>query len=102
MPEHVSWPSSSIGLIILFRLLYGQWLFHEVRLEMRLALSLAERIEQIGDAEDDVRLLLLGHLVHGITRKDLGDLVAARALFERCHRLDDPTHRAVYAQIAMA
>ena len=83
-------------------LLYGQWLFHEVRLEMRLALSLAERIEQIGDAQDDVRLLLLGHLVHGITRKDIGDLVAARALFERCHRLDDPTHRAVYTQIAMA
>jgi predicted ATPase len=33
---------------------------------------------------------------------DLGDFVAARVLFERCHRLDDPAHRAVYAGIAMA
>jgi class 3 adenylate cyclase/predicted ATPase len=83
-------------------LLYGQWLFHAVRSELRLALSFAERIAEIGKAQDDVALLLLGHLIHGITRWDLGDFVAARALFERSHRLDNPAHRAVYAEIAMA
>jgi hypothetical protein len=43
-------------------LLYGQWLFHSASQQLRLALSLAERIEQIGEAQDDVGLLLLGHL----------------------------------------
>jgi predicted ATPase len=83
-------------------LLYGQWLFHAVRSELSPALSFAERMEQVGEAQDDVGLSLLGHLAHGITRLDLGDFVAARALFERCHGLDDPDHRAVYAEIAMA
>jgi class 3 adenylate cyclase/tetratricopeptide (TPR) repeat protein len=83
-------------------LLYGQWLFHAVRSEQRLAQSFAERVEQIGKAQDDVGLLLLGHLTHGTSRMYLGDFVAARALLERCHRLDDPAHRAVYAEITMA
>jgi class 3 adenylate cyclase/tetratricopeptide (TPR) repeat protein len=83
-------------------LLYGQWLFHANRSEQRLALSFAERLERIGEAQHDVGLLLLGHLVNGITRSNLGDFLAARALFERCHRLDDPAYRAVYAEIAMA
>ena len=78
-------------------LLYGQWLFHVNRSELKLALSFAERLERIGEAHDDDGLLLLGHLVHGISRMNLGDFVAARVLFERCHRLDDPAHRAVRA-----
>jgi predicted ATPase len=82
--------------------LYGQWLFHTNRSELSPALFFAERIEQVGETQDDVGLLLLGHLVHGIIRMNLGDFVAARALFERCHGLDDPDHRAVYAEIAMA
>src|SRR5262249_28638930 len=49
-------------------LLYGQWLFHVNRLELKLALSFAERLERIGEAHDDDGLLLLGHLVHGISR----------------------------------
>ena len=83
-------------------MLCGQWLFHGGRSELRLALSYAERIEQIGEVEDDVGLLLLGPLAHAMTSMHLGDFVAARVLFERCHRLDDPAHRAVYAGIAMA
>ena len=66
-------------------LLYGQWLFHVNRLELKLALSFAERLERIGEAHDDDGLLLLGHLVHGISRMNLGGFVAARVLFERCH-----------------
>jgi predicted ATPase len=83
-------------------LLYGQWLFHTNRSELSPALLFAERIEQIGETQDDVGLLLLGHLAHGIIRMNLGDFVAARALFERCHGLDDPDHRTLYAEIAMA
>jgi tetratricopeptide (TPR) repeat protein len=83
-------------------LLYRRLGFHLVRSELRLALSFAERIEQIGEAQDDVGLLLLGHFLHGLIRMDLGDFLAARTLFERCHRLDDPAHRAVYLEIATA
>jgi class 3 adenylate cyclase/tetratricopeptide (TPR) repeat protein len=83
----------------LAKLLYGQWVFHAVRSELRAALALAERMEQIGEAQDDVGLILLGHLVNGRTRLLLGDFVAARALFERCHRLNDPAHRTVYAEV---
>jgi class 3 adenylate cyclase len=58
-------------------LLYGQWLFHAVRSDQSQALLFAERIEQIGDAQDRVGLLLLGHLAHGISRMSLGEFVAA-------------------------
>ena len=81
-------------------LLWGQWTFHLARSELRLALSLAERIEQIGEVEDNVVLRLLGHRVHGMTRFHLGEFVAARALFARCHGLNDPAHRAVDAVLS--
>jgi hypothetical protein len=37
----------------LLPLLYGQWVYHLVRAEHRLALPFAERMEQIGDARKD-------------------------------------------------
>jgi predicted ATPase len=82
--------------------LYGQWLFHVNRSELNPALLFAERMEQIGEAQDAAGLLLLGHLAHGIIRMNLRDFIAARALFEQCQGLDDPAHRAVYVDIAMA
>jgi hypothetical protein len=83
----------------LVSLLYGQWAFHLVRSELRQALSLAARIEQLGEAPNGVALRLLGHLVHGITCFHLGEFVAARALLERCHGLNDPAHRTVCAAV---
>jgi class 3 adenylate cyclase/predicted ATPase len=80
-------------------LLWGQWGFHEVRSELRLALSLAERIEQIGDTRDDVAVQVLGHLRHGQTRFHLGEFVVARALLEPCHGLNDPAGRAILAAL---
>jgi class 3 adenylate cyclase/tetratricopeptide (TPR) repeat protein len=83
----------------LIPLLCGRWAFHLVRSELRLALSLTERIERIGKAQDDVALRLLGHLGHGVTRFHLGEFAAARALLEQCHGLNDPAHRAVCAAV---
>jgi predicted ATPase/class 3 adenylate cyclase len=76
-------------------LLYGQWAFHAVRSEHRLAMSLAEQVEKIGEARNDVAAQLLGRRANGRTRLQLGELVAARALLERCHGLADPAHRAI-------
>ena len=44
----------------LWRLFFGQWVFHLVRGEHRLALSLAEQMEKIGEARNDVAAQLRG------------------------------------------
>jgi predicted ATPase len=79
--------------------LHSQWAFHLVRGEHKLALSLAERAEKVGAAQNDEAALLLGYLSHGNSRLFLGDFVAARALLEQCHGLRNPAHRAVYASL---
>jgi hypothetical protein len=74
-------------------LLYGQWAYHLVRAEHRLALPFAERMEQVGAARNDTAALLSGRFYHGIVRFFLGEFSAARALFEQCHELRDPALR---------
>jgi class 3 adenylate cyclase/predicted ATPase len=78
-------------------LLYGQWGFHVMRSEHKRALPLAEQMEQMGAARSDLAAQLQGRLMHGKTCIWLGEFVAARSLFEQCHGLGDPAHRAVYA-----
>jgi tetratricopeptide (TPR) repeat protein len=80
-------------------LLYGQWAFHVVRSEYNVALSLAQRLEQIGEMRNDEVALLLGHFEHGATCLWLGELVTARDLFEQCHRMNYPAHRSFYVAI---
>jgi hypothetical protein len=79
----------------LLPLTVGQWQFHLIRAEHRQALSLAEQIEEIGEARNDMAALLQGRHTHGWTRCLLGEFVAARALQERCLGLSDPAHRAI-------
>jgi hypothetical protein len=74
-------------------LLYGQCVFHFFRSEYRVALSLAERIEKIGD----VTMQLQGRRFIATIRCYLGEFVAARDGLEQCHGLADHAHRqAVY------
>jgi class 3 adenylate cyclase/tetratricopeptide (TPR) repeat protein len=72
---------------------FGQWVFHRNRGEYKLALALAEQMEEIGEAHNKVTVQLLGRYASGFTRGHLGDFVAARALLERCHGLADPALR---------
>jgi tetratricopeptide (TPR) repeat protein len=74
-------------------LLYGQWAYHSVRSEHRLALPSAERIEQIGKTRSNAVALLHGRLYRGIVHSLLGELDIARTLFEQCHDLGKPAHR---------
>ena len=74
-------------------LLYGQWAYHLVRSEHRLALPSAERIEEIGKARSTAAALLHGRLYRGIVHLFLGELDIARTLFEQCHDLGEPAHR---------
>jgi class 3 adenylate cyclase/tetratricopeptide (TPR) repeat protein len=80
--------------------LIGQYAYHLVRAEYKLALSFAERIEKIGEARNDVAIQLSGRRRSAYTRLRLGEFIAARALLERCHDLADPTHRALAGSIS--
>jgi len=71
----------------------GQSSFHRVRGEHRQALDLAEQLEKIGEARNDVAAQLVGRLANGRTRLFLGDFVAARGFLERSHGLADPAYR---------
>jgi class 3 adenylate cyclase/tetratricopeptide (TPR) repeat protein len=75
----------------------GQWAFHVVRSEHKLALSFAEQLEKIGEARNDVGAQLQGRRANGFSRLLLGEFVAARALLEQCHGLRDPAHRGIGA-----
>ena len=84
----------------LVRLSFGQWAFHLGRSEHKLALSLAEQIEKIAEARNDVSAQLRGRRANGLTRLHLGEFIAARALLDQCHGLADPAHRGIGAGLA--
>src|SRR4029079_12267173 len=71
----------------------GQSSFHRVRGEHRLALGLAEQLEKIGEARNDIAAQLVGRLANGRTRLFLGEFTAARAFLERSYGLADPAYR---------
>jgi class 3 adenylate cyclase/tetratricopeptide (TPR) repeat protein len=81
-------------------LIYGQWAFHLIRSEHKLALSLAEQFEKIGEARNDVVAQLQGRRAQGVTRCYLGEFLAARAFLEQCHALGEPAHRAIGAGLS--
>ncbi len=78
----------------LWPLLVNQWIFHFARSEHRVALSLAEQMEKIGEERNDVAAQLIGRDFRGLACCCLGQFVAARDLLERCHGLADPAVRA--------
>ena len=85
----------------LLPLIYSQWASHWVRAEHKLALAIAEQIEEIGEARNDVAAQLLGRCAHGIGCFYIGRFLAARALLERCHDLSDPAHRAAFGRASL-
>jgi class 3 adenylate cyclase/predicted ATPase len=83
-----------------FPLLFGQWIFYNVRAEHRLALSVAKQMQQTGEAKSDSSVQVLGSFLGGIIRFYLGEFAAARELFERCSVVGDPIHRRVHMTVA--
>jgi tetratricopeptide (TPR) repeat protein len=77
-------------------LLHGLWAFHLVCDELNLSEALAEQMEMLGKESGNKAALLIGKEDHGISCFWRGDFNAARALFEQCHGLNEPAHRAVY------
>jgi len=82
-------------------LLFSQRVFHSVRADHKLALSLAEQIEKVGEEQNDEATQLLGHYLHGQSCFFLGEFVAAQTLFEQCHGSKGQAHRAAYAALTV-
>src|SRR5262249_22726726 len=68
----------------LWPLLVNQQVFHFVRSEHRLAVSLAEQMEKIGEERNDLAAQLTGRDFRGVACCFLGQFIAARDLLERC------------------
>ena len=71
-------------------LIFGQFWFHNVRSEHRLALALGEQLEQIGEVRNDAAVTFFGRYAVGVVHLYLGELAAARAVLQRCVGLADP------------
>jgi class 3 adenylate cyclase/tetratricopeptide (TPR) repeat protein len=83
----------------LVALLYGQSMYHLIRSEHRLALSVAEQMERVGETQNDLAVVLLGRYIDATARYSLGEFAVARAVHEGCYGLRDPAHRATYAGV---
>jgi predicted ATPase len=87
----------------LFALLRGQVLFHHLRGEYKLALSLAQQMEEIGQTRGDAVLVHVGRSMHGMIRCVAGEFVAARAILEQNYGMSDSAARAAIRDaLAMA
>ena len=87
----------------LFALLRGQVLFHHLRGEHKLALSLAQQMEEIGQTRGDAALVHVGRSMHGMIRCVAGEFVAARAILAQNYGMSDLTARAAIRDaLAMA
>ena len=93
LAEQLDRPDYLIGL------LNSQCWYHWLRAEHHLARSVAEQIEQIGEARNDRATLLLGHYSHAGICFALGDFSAARDLYGKCDGLGDRANRVVYAAL---
>jgi class 3 adenylate cyclase/tetratricopeptide (TPR) repeat protein len=76
-------------------LLHGQFIFHLIRAEHKLAQSCAHQMEKIGEARNNPTMVLLGRSRQAVSHYFLGEFVAAQTLFEQCNDLIDPKHRVV-------
>lgn len=68
-----------------------------MRAEYARALTLAKRTEEVGAERNDLVTLSWGYSMQGYIRFFLGELVAARACYERCQELGDPRNAAISA-----
>jgi predicted ATPase len=79
-------------------ILFGQFAYHKVRGETLVARERAQALLRLGEARNDVTLLLLGHHIVGDVNSSLGEFASARSDLERSLALFEPSHRrALYA-----
>jgi predicted ATPase len=78
-----------------FPVLWGLWLFHQTRGELRTAQALTEECLQIAEQAREVGLLLQAHRAAGITFLIRGEFVRARVALAQSVALYQPQHQAL-------
>ncbi len=85
-----------------FLVLWGLWMFHEVRSDLRKSLELAEQLFALGQKTQDPAQLLQAHMALAVTSFSLGNPAATRKHTEQAAALYDPrkhgSHRHLYGQ----
>ena len=80
----------------LFRVLYGQYVFHLVRAELDQALAAAKELLCAAQDQDQTAPLVMGHRAVGIASFHRGELAPARVHLEQaCALYDAPQHRSL-------
>jgi predicted ATPase len=77
----------------LFPVLFGQFAFHFSRSEQKLALSIAQQMEEIGKTRNDAAMLLMGRLGRGMVCFMSGEFVTSRIVLEQCYAMNNPDVR---------
>ena len=78
-----------------FPVLWGLWLFHGVRGDMRTAQALAEECLQLAEQTHEAGLLLQAYFARGAIFLWRGELIRARQALERSLTLYQPQHHAL-------
>ena len=78
-----------------FPVLWGLWMFHMVRGDMRTAQALAEECLQLAEQTNEAGLLLEAHFAIGATFLFRGEFVRARVAMEQSMALYQPQHQAL-------
>jgi predicted ATPase len=87
---------------LLFRVLWGLWMYYEVDSKLEKSRALAERLFALAQNAHDTDLLVQAHVAFTVTTFSLGELVATREHAEQGIALYDParhkTHVHIYGQ----
>jgi predicted ATPase len=83
----------------LFSALWGQFIDHWARADLKRARRLAAELRELGDVAGDVMMQVMGCLASGWVCFLLGEFTAGRAYSEKALALYDPAHRPSYAEL---
>src|SRR5262249_48174309 len=84
---------------LLFLVLWGLWMFHEVRSDLGKSLELAERLFALGQKAQDPAQLIQAHMALMVTSLSLGDPAATREHAEQGIALYDPERHGGHAHL---
>jgi class 3 adenylate cyclase/tetratricopeptide (TPR) repeat protein len=79
--------------------LWGQWLDHWARADLKGAQRIDAEMRELGEAAGDVPMQVIGCDTGGYACFQLGEFMTSRAYMEKALALYDPADRAVYAEL---
>ena len=83
----------------LFSALWGQFIDHWARADLKRAQRLAAELRELGDTTGEVLMQVMGCEASGLTCFSLGEFTTGRGYLEKALTLYDPAHRASYSEL---